>query len=55
MSRVRQVRESTSELEAVRHLVKPGLTGWWQLCGRGELLMHQHTELDLYYVRNMYL
>jgi lipopolysaccharide/colanic/teichoic acid biosynthesis glycosyltransferase len=35
-----------------RHLVRPGLTGWWQVQGRSDLPMHEHTELDLYYVTN---
>lgn len=34
-----------------RHLVRPGLTGWWQVSGRSDLLMHENTELDLFYVR----
>ncbi len=33
-----------------RHLVRPGITGWWQVRGRSELPMHEHTELDVYYV-----
>jgi lipopolysaccharide/colanic/teichoic acid biosynthesis glycosyltransferase len=42
-----------------RHLVRPGITGWWQvnrsdhwLEGR---LMHEATELDIYYVRHQSL
>jgi lipopolysaccharide/colanic/teichoic acid biosynthesis glycosyltransferase len=35
-----------------RHLVTPGLTGWWQIQGRSDLPMHEHTELDIYYVIN---
>jgi exopolysaccharide biosynthesis polyprenyl glycosylphosphotransferase len=33
-----------------RHNVRPGLTGWWQVSGRGNRPMHENTELDLYYV-----
>lgn len=33
-----------------RHSVRPGLTGWWQVSGRGDRPMHENTELDLYYV-----
>lgn len=33
-----------------RHLVRPGITGWWQVQGRSHRPMHEHTELDLYYV-----
>ena len=36
-----------------RHLVRPGLTGWWQVSGRSDKPMHEHTELDLYYVANL--
>jgi len=36
-----------------RHLVRPGLTGWWQVQGRSDRPMHEHTELDLYYVENL--
>jgi lipopolysaccharide/colanic/teichoic acid biosynthesis glycosyltransferase len=36
-----------------RHLVRPGLTGWWQIHGRSDLPMHEHTELDIYYVTNI--
>jgi lipopolysaccharide/colanic/teichoic acid biosynthesis glycosyltransferase len=38
-----------------RHLVRPGITGWWQIQGRSDRPMHEHTELDLYYVSNMSL
>jgi lipopolysaccharide/colanic/teichoic acid biosynthesis glycosyltransferase len=36
-----------------RHLIPPGLTGWWQVQGRSDLPMHEHTDLDLYYVSNL--
>jgi len=36
-----------------RHLVRPGLTGWWQIHGRSDLPMHENTTLDLYYVANI--
>jgi len=35
-----------------RHIVRPGLTGWWQVSGRSDRPMHENTELDLHYVRN---
>ncbi len=35
-----------------RFAVPPGMTGWWQVNGRGEKLMHLHTEDDLYYIQN---
>ena len=36
-----------------RHAVRPGLTGWWQIQGRSDQPMHEHTELDLQYVENL--
>lgn len=33
-----------------RLAVQPGITGWWQVNGRGESAMHLHTEDDLYYI-----
>ncbi|GAB4524428.1 MAG: sugar transferase [Anaerolineales bacterium] len=35
-----------------RFAVPPGITGWWQVNGRSERMMHLHTEDDLYYVKN---
>lgn len=35
-----------------RHIVRPGLTGWWQVSGRSDKPMHENTELDLYYIRH---
>jgi exopolysaccharide biosynthesis polyprenyl glycosylphosphotransferase len=35
-----------------RFNVPPGMTGWWQVNGRGDRSMHQNTEIDLYYVQN---
>lgn len=35
-----------------RFAVPPGITGWWQINGRGDRLMHMHTEDDLYYIQN---
>lgn len=32
--------------------IRPGMTGWWQVNGRGDYPMHQHTDYDLYYVEN---
>lgn len=36
-----------------RHRVKPGLTGLWQVTGRGEGEMHDNTHLDIEYVRQL--
>lgn len=35
-----------------RLLVKPGITGLWQVSGRSNLLWEESTRLDLYYVEN---
>ncbi|MBI3240800.1 MAG: sugar transferase [Chloroflexi bacterium] len=35
-----------------RLAVPPGITGWWQVNGRGDLPMHLNTHYDLYYIRN---
>jgi exopolysaccharide biosynthesis polyprenyl glycosylphosphotransferase len=32
--------------------VPQGITGWWQVSGRADRPMQQHTEDDLFYVRN---
>jgi lipopolysaccharide/colanic/teichoic acid biosynthesis glycosyltransferase len=34
-----------------RFLVRPGLTGLWQITARGEGLMHERTDLDVEYLR----
>ncbi len=36
--------------QRARLRARPGLTGWWQVCHRGDERMHEHTELDIYYV-----
>jgi len=33
-----------------RFAVSPGITGWWQINGRSERMMHLNTEDDLYYI-----
>ncbi len=35
-----------------RFAVPPGMTGWWQIKGRSERMMHLHTEDDLYYIQH---
>jgi exopolysaccharide biosynthesis polyprenyl glycosylphosphotransferase len=37
---------------ARRLLVKPGITGLWQVSGRSDLSWHDSIRLDLYYVEN---
>ena len=36
-----------------RHLVKPGITGWWQIHHRDSVPMHLNVDKDVYYVRHM--
>jgi lipopolysaccharide/colanic/teichoic acid biosynthesis glycosyltransferase len=33
-------------------LVKPGMTGLWQVSGRADLTWEESIRLDLYYVEN---
>ena len=35
-----------------RFAVPQGITGWWQVSGRGDRPMHLHTEDDLWYIQN---
>lgn len=35
-----------------RLIVKPGLTGLWQILGRKELPLHENLEYDFYYINN---
>jgi lipopolysaccharide/colanic/teichoic acid biosynthesis glycosyltransferase len=41
---------ASSELVRRRSLVKPGLTGLWQVSGRSELDLDRMVELDARYV-----
>jgi lipopolysaccharide/colanic/teichoic acid biosynthesis glycosyltransferase len=34
-----------------RHLVKPGITGWWQIHHRDAMPLHLNVEKDLYYIQ----
>ena len=45
------VRNNYEDWQHERHIVRPGLTGWWQVSGRSDRPMHENTELDLFYVR----
>ena len=35
-----------------RFAVPQGITGWWQVNGRSNKMMHLHTDEDLYYIQN---
>jgi exopolysaccharide biosynthesis polyprenyl glycosylphosphotransferase len=48
---VEQVR-ANPELLALRHEVRAGLTGWWQINGRSEVDHEQAVRMDLFYIQN---
>ncbi len=55
MAFVRQLKESIPYY-SLRHTVKPGLTGWAQVCypyGASEEDARRKLEYDLYYIKNM--
>lgn len=55
MAFVRQLKE-TIPYYSLRHTVKPGLTGWAQVCypyGASEEDARRKLEYDLYYIKNM--
>jgi len=35
-----------------RHLVRPGITGWWQIHHRDAIPLHLNVDKDLYYIQN---
>lgn len=35
-----------------RFVVPQGMTGWWQVTGRGSKLLYEHTDDDLYYIEH---
>lgn len=37
----------------MRHDTRPGMTGLWQVTARGDIPMHEATDLDIEYVRNL--
>jgi lipopolysaccharide/colanic/teichoic acid biosynthesis glycosyltransferase len=47
----REVAEYTTALHR-RLLVKPGITGLWQVNGRSNLSVEESVRLDLHYVEN---
>jgi exopolysaccharide biosynthesis polyprenyl glycosylphosphotransferase len=47
-----EVASYTREQVERRFLVKPGITGLWQVSGRSDLSWEESIRLDLYYVQN---
>jgi len=41
-----------SEREQIRHKVRPGITGWAQVCGRNEISWDERLAADVWYVEN---
>ncbi len=50
-----EVVERYEPWQRQRHLVRPGITGRWQVSRRGDGLMHLHTDVDLEYVATLSL
>jgi lipopolysaccharide/colanic/teichoic acid biosynthesis glycosyltransferase len=48
-----EVVERYAPWQHQRHLVRPGITGLWQVSRRGDGLMHLHTDVDLEYVAGL--
>jgi lipopolysaccharide/colanic/teichoic acid biosynthesis glycosyltransferase len=48
-----EVVEHYAPWQRQRHLVRPGITGLWQVSKRGEGLMHLYTDVDLEYVATL--
>jgi exopolysaccharide biosynthesis polyprenyl glycosylphosphotransferase len=44
--------EMLSNLDLRRHLIKPGLTGLWQISGRSDTTWEERIQLDLDYLHN---
>ena len=45
--------EGYADWQRARLRVRPGLTGWWQVRRRSNEQMHEHTDLDIYYVEHL--
>lgn len=41
-----------SDWQLQRHVVKPGITGWWQVHHRDGSAIYENVEKDLYYIVN---
>jgi exopolysaccharide biosynthesis polyprenyl glycosylphosphotransferase len=47
-----QLVERYERWQRKRLTVLPGITGWWQVTGRSDKMLHLHTEDDIFYVQN---
>lgn len=45
--------EKFTEEEMMRHLVKPGLTCYWQVSGRNKVSFREWIEMDMKYIKEM--
>jgi len=45
------IAKSYTAFQQRRLLVKPGLTGLWQISGKKAMLIHENLEYDLYYIK----
>jgi lipopolysaccharide/colanic/teichoic acid biosynthesis glycosyltransferase len=48
---VEQVRAHHDLLQP-RHEVRAGLTGWWQVSGRSEVVVKDALKMDMFYIEN---
>jgi lipopolysaccharide/colanic/teichoic acid biosynthesis glycosyltransferase len=44
--------EKYKEWEKKRLVVKPGLTGLWQIIGRKDLPLEENIQYDFFYIKN---
>lgn len=45
--------EEFTDYENIRHMIKPGLTCYWQIGGRNDISFEEWMELDLKYIKEM--
>jgi len=50
-----QIVERYEPWQHQRHVVKPGVTGLWQISARGDIPMHEATHIDVDYVDSISL
>lgn len=48
-----QIVEQYEPWQHQRHVIKPGVTGLWQVSARGDLPMHEATDIDIDYVESI--